>query len=179
MSNIKLQEVWKQIKDFPKYEVSNYGRIRSKRKILALSITEKNYLRIKLFHNEKRKNFRVHRLVAEYFVLNPENKPEINHKDSNRQNNYYLNLEWVTSSENNLHMYSSGRRNKINSGSFKKNHSYIRKSVTVTNLITSQTVVYKSLRQASKLLRISREDIALICQNKKKQPENLTIRYTE
>lgn len=53
-------------------------------------------------------NLYFHRCAAEAFIPNPDNKPEVNHKDGNKQNNHYLNLEWSTSQENRIHAYSLG-----------------------------------------------------------------------
>lgn len=66
------------------------------------------YYYVSLWRDNKGKTFAVHRLVAQLFVSNPDNKPEVNHKDSNRLNCQASNLEWVTSSENSLHGYASG-----------------------------------------------------------------------
>ena len=66
------------------------------------------YFAVDLYNQNQRKKHYVHRLVAEAFIPNPDNKPEINHRDSNRQNNQIGNLEWVTSSENSQHAYNQG-----------------------------------------------------------------------
>lgn len=68
------------------------------------------YLRVSIYRNGNRQRLFVHRIVARAFIPNPENKPEVNHKDGNPLNNHVLNLEWVTSSENKLHAYRTGLR---------------------------------------------------------------------
>lgn len=70
---------------------------------------KRNYLSIRIC-NKEGKYFRtgIHRLVAQAFIPNPENKPEVNHIDGNKQNNHVSNLEWTTRSENEKHAYDSG-----------------------------------------------------------------------
>lgn len=108
------------------YEVSNYGRVRSKVKeqiglghqhyLLTPQVTEKGYLVIALTKRKKdsqhRGNlYRVHRLVAEAFIPNPDCKPQVNHIDGNKSNNKVDNLEWATASENHIHSYKAlGRK---------------------------------------------------------------------
>lgn len=65
--------------------------------------TKKGYLRVALFKDGKRKWFKVHRLVAQAFIENPDNKSQVNHKDGNKKNNSVTNLEWVTDEENKEH----------------------------------------------------------------------------
>lgn len=66
--------------------------------------TKKGYLRVDLYdENGKRKHFKFHRLVAQAFIENPDGKPQVNHKDGNKQNNSVTNLEWVTDAENKDH----------------------------------------------------------------------------
>ena len=66
------------------------------------------YARVSLNLEGKSKDYFVHRLVAKYFVPNPDNLPVVNHKDGNKLNNHADNLEWVTSSENNRHAFATG-----------------------------------------------------------------------
>jgi hypothetical protein len=115
-------EIWKEVKDYEGiYEVSNLGRIKSlsryifkrdmpfllKEKILKPYINNFNYSRIHL-HNKKSKSFYLHRIVGEAFLPNYENKPQINHIDSNKQNNRIENLEWCTPKENIFHYVNIG-----------------------------------------------------------------------
>lgn len=118
-----MKEIWKDIKDYEGlYQVSNLGNVKSldryvnykikdtKRKLLGkskkLSLNEKGYLKVTLHKNCKGKTREVQRLVAETFIPNPENKPQVNHIDGNKTNNYVTNLEWVTESENMVHAFN-------------------------------------------------------------------------
>ena len=93
----------KPVKDFPNYLVSDKGEIYSlyTNKYLSPRITELGYLVVILTHNGIKKSKRVHRLVAEAFIPNPNNLPEINHKDENKLNNSVDNLEWCNRTYNN------------------------------------------------------------------------------
>jgi hypothetical protein len=95
-----MTEVWKTIPRFSKYEASTLGRIRYKGH--EPRVLEEQWNKYLVVHIGKKK-IRVHRLIAETFIENPENKPCVNHKDGNRQNNCVENLEWVTWSENERH----------------------------------------------------------------------------
>lgn len=125
-----MEEKWKPIKNYEElYQVSNCGRIKRnyreytlfnhltkrenkrivKEKILK-GTTNKGYKRICLTKNKKEKNLHIHRLVAEAFIPNPQNKPFINHIDGNKQNNCVDNLEWCDCDENNNHAYETHLR---------------------------------------------------------------------
>ena len=108
-------EEWRDIKDYEGlYQVSNMGRVRSIRngKIRIFKIAEKylSYYAVHFRENGINKMFKVHRLVAQAFIPNPENKPCVNHIDGNKWNNRADNLEWVDQSENNLHAIRIGLR---------------------------------------------------------------------
>ena len=120
---MEITEVWKDVLGFETlYEVSSIGnvnRITKKIKIKNHFVTfngkkmipmdnGKGYLRYKLSKNDKSKRYMAHRLVAEAFIPNPENKRCINHKDGNKANNNISNLEWNTHSENSIHALKTG-----------------------------------------------------------------------
>jgi predicted RNA-binding protein with PIN domain len=97
-------EVWKQIEDYEKYEVSNLGKVRNcKTNRVLKAYNRGGYYCVGLSKQSKISTYDIHRLVAIAFILNPENKPQVNHKDKNSLNNNVNNLEWVTNKENSIH----------------------------------------------------------------------------
>ena len=98
-----MEEIWKDIEGYSIYQVSNLGNVKNKitNKQLYYSNSNNGYLRVGLFKNHKRTMFSIHRLVAQTFIPNLENKPCVNHKDCNKINNCVDNLEWCTYNENN------------------------------------------------------------------------------
>jgi len=89
-----------------KYMVSNTGKVRSS-KDLKFLVSDRWYYKVQLHEWKSKSNQRVHRLVAEAFLDNPDDKPQINHKDGNRLNNNVSNLEWCTAEENMNHCISA------------------------------------------------------------------------
>lgn len=105
---------WKTILENDRYEVSDTGLVRRKdtQHILSGNLDGGGYHSVKLtFDNSRQKRYHIHRLVAEYFVENPDpdHKTLVNHIDGNKINNVAANLEWVTPRENNLHYYQKIR----------------------------------------------------------------------
>jgi len=108
---------YKEIYDFPDYFIGNNGTVLSKKKrncfddrILKPRIV-KGYYYISIRGNKKKKTFKIHRLVALYFVEGYEDGLVVNHKDCNKLNNHFSNLEWVTIKDNNQHAIDNNRMN--------------------------------------------------------------------
>ena len=101
-----MDEIWKPVVGYEGlYEVSNFGRVRSLRrnKILKLKNEVDGYIRVTLCNGGTEKLYQVHRLVAQAFIPNPDNLPQINHKDEVKSNNIVTNLEWCTVHYNNTY----------------------------------------------------------------------------
>lgn len=119
-------EVWRDVVGWEdSYQVSNLGRVKSKKRIRAGKhdsqatvsvkikesyVDEDGYLRVSLYYNGMSKLAAVHRLVAEAFVSNPDNLPQVNHKNGDKADNRSDNLEWVTNAQNIRHSIEAGLR---------------------------------------------------------------------
>lgn len=116
-------EIWKEIPRYNgAYLISNFGNMKSterycyhgdkpwlvKERLLSKVVGHTGYIEYQVTYNKKHRSEKAHRLVAEAFIPNPENKPHINHKDGNKQNNHVENLEWCTEKENVIHAYHHG-----------------------------------------------------------------------
>ena len=121
-------EIWKPVKGYEgRYEVSNLGRVKSLthertgNTIILKPSIYRHYYRVSLYDsNHNRKLIGIHRLVAEAFVPNPDNKPHVNHINELKTDNRACNLNWMTVTENNNH----GSRTRKASLSMKGRHWY-------------------------------------------------------
>lgn len=111
-----MNEVWKSLIYqgicYPNFEVSNNGNLRNAntQKVYKQHVNKCGYCQVcvSLGSKNKKKVFKMHKAVAETFIPNTENKPQVNHIDGNKINNNIDNLEWVTNSENIRHAYNNG-----------------------------------------------------------------------
>lgn len=170
-----MKEEWKDIKDYEGlYQVSNLGNIKSNSYIDASghkrnskninpNIDRNGYYRVGLTKNNKRKYFQIHRLVSQAFIDNPDNKPQVNHKDSDKSNNCVTNLEWVTSSENNIHAYKFGK----NYPRFGKENG---KSNTIIQYDLNGNFIkeWESLNMCANELCLQESCISMCCSGKRK-----------
>ena len=162
---------WVKIKGYEDfYEISSSGEIRSKDrtvtdkigrtrswkgKTLNPNIAPNGYYRVSFSINRNRKQFYVHRLIAEHFIPNPDNLPQVNHIDGNKLNNSLDNLEWVTVQDNVIHAYKNGLikhvsgKEHFNYGKF-GSESKRAKPVIATNVITNEKKRYGSIVETAK-----------------------------
>lgn len=105
------KELWKPVPGYENlYIVSNRGRVYGlkNRRLLKAAVMNKGYMLVTLWKNNEQNSTLVHRIVAQVFLPNPGNLPQVNHKDTNKMNNYVSNLEWATCQQNIAHAVKMG-----------------------------------------------------------------------
>lgn len=137
------------------FMVSNYGNVRylfDSTKSRKLHTNSKGYISFTKYN----KIFLVHRMVAMAFIPNPENKPQVNHKDGNKANNHVNNLEWMTKSENELHS-TRVLNNRRNMKGFEENwkNSVSKKKVDLFNQIGCFIRTFESCVECAKFLKVT------------------------
>lgn len=143
------------------YQISEEGYIKSKYGHLTNGWlhSDLGYRKAKLYKDKKHKSYFLHRLVAIAFIPNPENKPCVNHIDSDPRNNNASNLEWCTQSENVQHASRSGRLND--------------KGVTVLNTATGET--FKSIKYAAESIGMKPNTLVYKLSGKRPNNTNLVL----
>lgn len=148
------EEIWKDIQGYEgMYQISNMGRVKSLRryskqnhllpeKILKPCHSKAGYCDVSLYVNGKRYHEKVHRLVAKAFVSNPKGLNEVDHIDTNKDNNKWNNLKWCTHSENHLNPLTVELKRKINIGK-KWTDSQRKKHTKQINVLKNGKIIYK------------------------------------
>jgi hypothetical protein len=160
-SIIELKEYWKTNLNYPKYEVSNFGNVKHKEFDRLFNLREEQqyyYIHIS-DKNDKPVRILVHRLVAETFIPNPENKKTVNHKDADKHNNKISNLEWATHKEQMEHVkekklinYDRGGR-KVQVYKHDEKNSSIKNEYKIYNSVKEAKLdIYASQRQIYNML---------------------------
>jgi hypothetical protein len=158
------------------------GRVKSlkydKEKILTQAIDRYGYMRVCLCINNKILNKQVHRLVAEAFIDNPDNKPQVNHKDTNKKNNRVDNLEWNTIIENQQHAWEMGLKETV-----RKQCSTISKKrakeVKQYDLQGNYIKTWNSTREIERQLKIHHNSISACCKGKQKTAGEYIWKYKD
>ena len=185
---ISVRPKWKDIVGYEnEYQINQFGEIRTlkdspklkKYDVLKPQISKRNgYVYQMLYKNGKEKLLRVHRLVAMAFLPNPNNLPQVNHKDGNKQNNSVDNLEWCEQSDNMKHAYKNGlqipsenqRKAIINTNKLKQKKVCQIKDGEIIN-------TFSGISEASRQTKISISCISRCCNLKRKSTNGYEWRF--
>lgn len=151
---VEQSEKWLTVNGFDSYEISNNGKVRRKEifvtqksrrgkiysrklpQLLKSTVTRNGYKSVTLVESGRDKTLYVHRIVAEHFVLGYEDGKVVNHKDGNKENNNFSNLEWVTQSENIQHAFENGlTKHGIDSPLYKGEIEVVSEDGTVVDIL--------------------------------------------
>ena len=161
------------------YSISSEGRVRNDEtnKMKSMDATSDGYHKVDLYSNGKRTSVRVHRLVAEAFIPNPNKLPQINHIDGNKENNNVKNLEWVNNSQNMIHAYRTGLATPHPTYGMRghKNPNGGRKGIPIFCVETNQT--FSSAAEAERITGISDSCICDCLKGKCDHAHHLHFKY--
>ena len=173
-----MKEFWRDIEGYEGlYQISNLGRVRSfkrnKVRVLKPVANKYGYLIVNLRKNNSLKTLSIHRLVAQAFLPNPNNFPQVNHKDEDKTNNIVSNLEWCDASYN----LNYGTRNEKTSIKM-INHQKLSKVVIQIDKNTNVIInIFPSLMEAERQTGCSNVTISYCCKGKRKTSGGYIWRY--
>ena len=182
-----MKQIWKDIKGYEGlYQISNLGNVYSikNNKLLKLHISHKGYVVVCLYKNKKQHTQQIHRLIAQAFIPNPNNYPQINHIDGNKKNNQINNLEWCTQSYNIKEAYRLGLMPRTRKSSFTKGHH---KNVTISinqydlqeNFIKKWNSIVEASYQFNNISNNPSVNISGVLRNKRKTAFGYIWRYAD
>lgn len=161
-----MKEIWKDVKNYEGlYQVSNLGNVKSNQKILKPNKTHNGYLNVRLYKDNKVKGYGIHRLVAEAFIPNVDNLPQVNHIDGNKKNNNVKNLEWCNAEYNQLHAIKNGMVKIHKVMQYDLNGNFIKE--------------WESIKLIAKHYNTSHVNIVNCCNGKIKTSNNFIWKYKE
>lgn len=175
-----MMEEWKDIEGYEGlYQVSNLGKVKSLSRIIIRSNGRQHTVKekyIKQFQDKcgymvaylckcgKKSNCRVHRLVANAFIPNLKNKPQVNHKDGNKTNNNVNNLEWCTNGENQIHAFQYGLNHHTRISGYDNSQS---KEIIMCDLQGNEIKRFGSIKEAGRKMKIQDTNIINVAKRKK------------
>ena len=186
-------EVWKDVLNYEGiYIISSKGRVKSldrydsggrKRtgKILSAGNNKEGYKLVTLAKNGKLKTFKVHRLVAEAFIPNPDNKPEVDHINTIRYDNRAENLRWVTRKENESNETTKNHRSENFKGRIlsEEHKKKIGKANGKLVYCVELDKVFESTSEASRQLGINKRNIASVCRGERNKAGGYHWKYVD
>ena len=184
-----MEEIWKDIEGFEGlYQVSNLGRVKSleklshgdyirkmrvRERILNLHPDGKGYLMAWLYKDGIRKTMKVHRLVANTFISNTDNKPQIDHINADKQDNRVINLRWCTGKEN-FHNPITYKKNSESKFGEKNHHARAVLQYTLNNVFVKE---WSCINDICRELGVGHSHISQCCSNKRNKVYGYIWRY--
>lgn len=166
-----MEEIWEDVEGYEElYQVSNFGRVKrvATGRILKGIISGSGYAQVDLSKHGATSKKLIHRLVAQAFIPNPENKLEVNHIDEDKTNNGVVNLEWVNRQENNNHGTHNEKVSKSKST-----------PIIATHIKSEESKEFYGAREFARQLGLNPSHVSEVINGKRKQTKGYTFKYKE